>query len=71
MNRIMPWLVSVGLIVAGVTFGLNSESSYSGRTLWGYALLGVICLLLGAGFSFMIWWRDAPGPKGGPRHPLE
>jgi hypothetical protein len=67
----MPWLVSVGLIVSGVVFGFNSENSYSGHTLWGYAFMGMTCLLLGSVFAFMIWWRDSAGPKGGYRHPLE
>jgi hypothetical protein len=71
VSRIMPWLVSVGLILAGVVFGLQSESRYSSRTLWGYALLGMMCLLLGSLFAFMIWWRDSAGPKGGHRHPME
>ena len=67
----MPWLVSVGLICAGVVFGVECESRDFDRTLWGYALLGMICLLLGSSFAFMIWWRDSAGPKGGYRHPLE
>lgn len=67
----MPWLVSVGLIFAGVVFGLQSENHYSSRTLWGYALLGMMWLLLGSLFAFMIWWRDSSGPKTGYRHPLE
>ena len=71
VSRIMPWLVSVGLIVAGVAFGLQSENNFIGRTLWGYALLGMMCLLLGAGFAMMIWWRDSSVPKSGYRHPLE
>lgn len=70
MSRIMPWLVSVGLICAEVVFGLQCEPHYSGRTLWGYALLGMTCLLLGSIFASMIWWRDTAGPKVGYRHPL-
>ena len=67
----MPWLVSVGLIFAGVVFGFRASTAISDRTLWGYALLGMMCLLLGSLFAFMIWWRDSAGPKGGYRHPME
>lgn len=71
MGRIMPWLVSLLLIVAGIVFGFNREPSHTNRTLWGYALMGMTCLLLGTGFSFAIWRRDSEALKGGPRHPLE
>jgi hypothetical protein len=67
----MPWLVSVALIFAGVVFGFQSESRYGGNTLWGYVLLGMMCLFLGSIFAFMIWWRDSSAPKGGYRHPME
>jgi hypothetical protein len=71
VSRIMPWLVSVGLIFAGVVFGFQSESPSRDGTLWGYALLGMMCLLLGSFFAVLIWWRDSSAPKGGYRHPME
>ncbi len=71
MGRVMPWLVSILLIIAGIIFGFNSEPRYPDRTLWGYALMGMTCLLLGTGFSIAIWRRDSEGPKSGHRHPLE
>jgi len=71
MNLVMPRLVRVGLIFAGVTFGSNSDVSHRSGTQWGYALMGMTCLLLRTAFAFMVWWRDSPGPKGGFRHPME
>ena len=71
--QIMPWVVSVGLIVAGLFFTANSARSYSSHeTHWGYTLTGLTCILLGTGFAFLIWNRSTgPRPKGGTSHPLE
>ncbi|WP_435017479.1 hypothetical protein TA3x_005092 [Tundrisphaera sp. TA3] len=71
MGRAMPWIVSLILIAAGIFFGAQSESNYSSRTLWGYAMMGMTSLLLGTGFAFSIWWRDSGPTKGGARHPLD
>jgi hypothetical protein len=73
--RFMPWLVSIGLIVAGVIFAAHSTDhnvytqSYS--TNWGNIIFGTICMVLGASFAIAIWHRDTSWVKGGPRHPLE
>ncbi|HWE39288.1 MAG TPA: hypothetical protein VG406_22250 [Isosphaeraceae bacterium] len=73
--RFMPWLVSTGLIVAGVIFAANATTfnglSASYSTNWGNILVGTICIVLGAAFAFAIWNRDTSWAKGGPRHPLE
>ena len=72
--RIMPWFVSIMLMIAGFWFAAYSEDRWrGGGTQWGFALTGVTCILLGTGFAFMIWYRDssARGPKGDSRHPLE
>ncbi len=48
--RFMPWLVSIGLIIAGVIFAANS-TLYNGlsatyTTNWGHVAIGTICILL-------------------------
>ncbi len=49
----LPWAVSLGLILAGLVFGLDSVT-YSHDTIWGYALMGVTCLGLGFTFAILI-----------------
>ena len=66
----LNWAVSLGLILAGLVFGLNSVTS-SHETIWGYALMGVTCLGLGFTFAVLIWNRETGWTKGGPRSPLE
>ena len=52
----LPWAVSLGLILAGLVFGLNSVTS-SHEAIWGYAVMGVTCLgLVGV-------LRTTPRPK--------
>jgi hypothetical protein len=76
--QVMPWLISVGLIIAGLTFSAYSSGrhSSSSETHWGYTLTGLTCLLLGTAFAYLIWSRDvgiadARPSKWGPQHPLE
>ena len=66
----LPWVVNLGLIVAGLVFGLNSVT-HGHDTIWGYALMGVTCLGLGFTFAVLIWNRETGWAKGGPRSPLE
>ena len=56
----MPWVVSMALVSAGIVFAFRAQT-----------LFGMVCLLLGTGFAFLIWWRDTGGAKGGPRRPPE
>jgi len=49
----LSWGVSLGLIRAGMAFGLNS-ATYGHETIWGYALMGVTCLGLGFTFTILI-----------------
>ncbi len=44
-------MVSLGLIVAGLVFGLNSVT-HGQETLWGYAPMGITCP--GLGFAFAV-----------------
>ena len=71
MGRFMPWMVSLLLIGSGILFGSFSENRYDGRTSWGYALMGMTCLLSGTGFAFAIWHRDSSHPKARNKYPLE
>ena len=66
----LPWGVSLGLILAGLVFGLNSVT-YDHDKIRGYALMGVTCLGLGYDLSILIWSRETGWAEGGPRSPLE
>ncbi len=66
----LPWGFSLGLILAGLVFGLNSVT-YGHDTIRGYTILGVTRLGLGFAFAVLIWNRETGWAKGGPRSPLE
>ena len=66
----LPRVVSLGLIVAGLAFGLNSVT-YGHDTIWGHAIMGVACPGLGFAFAVLIWNRETGWTEGGPRSPLE
>ena len=66
----LPWAVSLGLILAGLVFGLNSVTHSHDRS-WGYAIMGVTCPELGFTFAILIRDRETGWTKGGPRSPLE
>ena len=61
---------SLGLLLAGLVFGLNSVTQ-SHDTIWGYALMVVTCLGLGFTFAILIWNRETGWINGGSRLPLE
>ena len=52
----LPRVASLGLILAGLVFGLNSVTS-SHETIWGYSLMGVTCL------GLVDVLRTTPRPK--------
>ena len=64
-------VIGVLFIVAGLWFSYNSQASNRDETRWGYASTGILCLLIGAGFAGLIWFRDTSGSKGNRPHPLE
>jgi hypothetical protein len=63
-------VVSLGLIPAGLVFGLNSVT-HGRDAIWGYALMGVTCPRVGFAFAIPIRDRETGWTKGGPRSPLE
>lgn len=69
MKNVMPWFVSIGLILGGFYFSAHSALYLHGtETHWGYLITGLCCIFLGTGFSYMIWYRQLPYD---PKHPLE
>ena len=66
----LPRVVSLGLILAGLVFGLNSVMD-SHDTIQGYALMGLTCPGLGFAFAVLIWNRETGWTEGVPRSPLE
>jgi hypothetical protein len=64
--------VSLLLLGAGIGFGAYSQDGkYPAHTLWGYVVIGLVCLVLGFATAIVTLARPHEIPKGPPLHPLE